>query len=207
MICVVTHHTRRQFQPLLDAMHRDRKRIFVDRLRWKVPVVDGQFEIDQFDTPAAVYLIASDPSRQKHLASVRLLPSTGPHLLGDLFPFLCEDGVPTGEHIWEITRLCTSPDAGRADSPRLRGLLAAGLFEFALLHGISQLTGVAHVEWLSQVLAAGWECAPLGPLHIVDGESIGAIQIRVHAQTLQNFRAALGIQGSILEREAIAEAA
>ena len=44
-------------------MHRDRKKIFVDALKWDVPVVDGQYEIDQFDTDDAIYLLASMPQR------------------------------------------------------------------------------------------------------------------------------------------------
>ena len=43
---------------LVDNMHQDRKRIFVDRVKWDVPVLAGEFEVDQFDTDAAVYLIA-----------------------------------------------------------------------------------------------------------------------------------------------------
>ena len=37
----------------LRAMFEDRKSIFVDLLKWDVPVLDGHFELDQFDTPAS----------------------------------------------------------------------------------------------------------------------------------------------------------
>lgn len=207
MIYVVTSNNRHKFAPLLDAMHRDRKRIFVDRLKWGVPVVDGVYEIDQFDTDNAIYLVASDADAKKHLGSVRVLPSKGEHLLGSLFPYLCENGVPVGEEISEITRLCTSPDLPRESAIRVRALLATGLFEFGLLYGIKQFTGVAQVEWLSQVLSAGWDCKPLGPPQDVDGEMIGAIIIHVHSETLQNFRSFLRLRGPVLHLESVADAA
>ena len=96
MVDVVTANNRHRFAGVLDQMHRDRKAVFVDRLKWDVPVVDGVFEKDQFDTSDAIYLVATDPKHQQHLGSVRLLPSNGPHLLGEVFPHLCEKAVPTG---------------------------------------------------------------------------------------------------------------
>ena len=113
MIYVVNSANRHRFTVLLDAMYRDRKRIFVDRLKWNIPVVDGIYEMDQFDTDDAIYLIASDSDAKQHLGSVRVLPSKRPHLLGSLFPYLCEAGVPAGDDISEITRLCTSPEGAR----------------------------------------------------------------------------------------------
>jgi acyl-homoserine lactone synthase len=163
--------------------------------------------MDQFDTDDAIYLIASDSDAKQHLGSVRVLPSKRPHLLGSLFPYLCEAGVPAGDDISEITRLCTSPEVSRQDTLRVRGLLATGLFEFGLLYGVKQFTGVANVEWLSQVLSAGWDCRPLGPPQEVSGEMIGAISIHVHSETLRNFRAFLALKGPVLRHEVSAEAA
>ena len=38
--------------------------------------LDGRFEIDQFDTPDARYLILLDPDDLRHRASARLLPTS-----------------------------------------------------------------------------------------------------------------------------------
>ena len=46
--------------PILDGMYRDRKKIFVDLLGWDVPVVDGAYEIDQFDDEHAIYVVATN---------------------------------------------------------------------------------------------------------------------------------------------------
>ena len=46
--------------PALRAMFEARKRVFVDLLKWDVPVLDDAYEIDQFDTPVASYLVRRD---------------------------------------------------------------------------------------------------------------------------------------------------
>src|SRR3546814_16190537 len=80
-------------QSLLDSMFEDRKRLFIDLLDWDLFVVDDRLEIDRFDDAYATYIIAAD-SAGRHLASLRLLPSTRPPLLGPLFDRLCSNGVP-----------------------------------------------------------------------------------------------------------------
>lgn len=206
MVSLITVHNRSKFRASLDAMHRDRKKIFVDALKWDVPVVDGQYEIDQFDTDRAIYLVALDPKDQHHLGSVRLLPTTGPHLLSDVFPYLCDKGVPVGDDIWELTRLCTAP---RKDiEPRLiRRRLATAMCEFGLLYGINKYTCVTHVQWLSHLLALGWECEPLGEPQQVGKDVIGAMSISITPATLQLFRTKLGTRTPVLQLDAFAEAA
>ena len=206
MVNVVTAYNRANFRAPLESMHRDRKKIFVDQLKWDIPVVDGQFEIDQFDTRDAIYLLDLDAQRQRHLGSVRLLPSTGPHLLGEIFPYLCDKGVPVGDDIWEITRLCTAPSKDVEPRP-VRRRLATALCEFGLLYGINKYTCVAHVQWLSSLLAVGWECEPLGEPRQVGNEVIGAMSINITPATLQMFRGRMGTRTPVLQLDAIAEAA
>lgn len=207
MVVVVTANNRHKYADLVDAMHADRKRIFVDALKWDIPVVDDKYEIDQFDNDDAVYLLALDPEKQTHLGSVRLLPSSKPHLLGDVFPMLCDNGVPRGEDIWEITRLCTAPQLRGREAWLARSYLAVGMVEFALLYGISKYTCVAETSWLSSIMAVGWECEPLGLPKELNGESVGALVINISPATLQLFRMKMGWRHPVLELDAIAKAA
>ena len=112
MLQIITAKNRSKFDELCDSMYRDRKAVFIDRLGWGLKVCDGEREIDQFDTPDAVYVIEAEAGR--HLASLRLLPTIKPHLMSDVFPFLCDGEVPRGPDIWELTRLCVNPDLSRA---------------------------------------------------------------------------------------------
>ncbi len=206
MVNLITSYNRSKFRAPLEAMHRDRKKIFVDGLKWDIPVVDGQYEIDQFDTDQAIYLVALARQTERHLGSVRLLPSTGPHLMSEIFPFLCEKGVPVGDDIWEITRLCSAP--AKDIEPRLiRRRLATAMCEFGLLYGINKYTCVTHIQYLSHLLAIGWECEPLGEPQEVNGEVIGAMSISITPATLQLFREKLGTRTPVLQLDAFAQAA
>jgi N-acyl-L-homoserine lactone synthetase len=202
MVALITAQNRERHEPALDAMFRDRKRIFVDHLKWDIPVVNGVYEMDQFDGPDALYLVDEGGPVQPHLASVRLLPTMGPHLLGDVFANLAEGGPPRGDDIWEITRLCTTPTLRGADAVAARRRIAQAMVETALVYGVTRFTAVAHVAWLSGVVATGWETRPLGLPQMVDGEMVGAIEIIIEPATLQLLRAKYGTRGPILALDA-----
>lgn len=188
MVLVITPENRQIRDTEMRSMFIDRKKIFVDFLKWDVPVVDDRYEMDQYDNDDAIYLIATDPETRMHLSSVRILPTTRPHLLGDVFPQLCARGVPIGEDIWEISRLCTSPGLESDVALRARREVATALVEFALLFGITTYTGVAHMQWMSQVLAAGWDAAPLGLPQTIGDAQISAVRINITPATLTLFR-------------------
>jgi len=189
MLSVITNGNRSVHRNVISAMHVDRKRVFVDRLKWNVPVVDGKYEIDQFDTEDAVYLVAADPETGAHWGSVRLLPSTKPHILGSLYPHLCDGDVPVGEAVWEITRLCTSPDLnGSWQQVRVWRGLALGCIEYGLAAGIERYTLVTHMKLVPTVLSAMWNCTPLGLPRPDAGVDLCALAIDVDEPTLHRMR-------------------
>jgi N-acyl-L-homoserine lactone synthetase len=166
----------------LKAMFEDRKSVFVDLLKWNVPVLDGRFEIDQFDDEHATYIIIAD-GRGDHLGSARLLPTTRPHILGSLFPDLCAAPPPAGPRVFEITRFCLSRRQTAASRRSTRNRLVSALAWHALKHGILTYTGVAEMAWLQQILAFGWNCRPLGaPVRHPSG-MIGALAIEIAPDT------------------------
>jgi len=168
---------------LFDTMHKDRKRVFVDTLHWDVPH-DGVREIDQYDGDCADYLILRDQVSGAHLGSVRLLPTTGAHMLADVFPFLCEGTVPRGPNVREITRLVVSPDVPVRDRLMVRNMLGRAMIEFGLEHGVTKYTAVCEFSFLTQLLSSGWHIKPLGMPQLVDGSLIGALQIRLDRHSL-----------------------
>lgn len=167
---------------ILDAMYRDRKHVFVDLLKWDVPVVDGCFEIDQFDDERAIYLVAAD-ERGAHRGSIRLLPTDGPHILGTIFPDLCDDAVPRSSDIFEISRGCLSMRLRAPERLVVRNALTTAAVEYALLHGIQAFTCIADSGWLSQVLALGWNCWPLGLPQKIGRCLTGALRIDITPET------------------------
>lgn len=166
----------------LETMFVDRKRLFVDLLGWDVPIVDGRYEIDRFDGPDATYVIAAD-DRGDHVGSMRLLPSSGPHLLDTLFAELCNGPVPVGTDTFEITRLCLPTRLGAAERLRVRNRLISAMVDHALDAGITVLTGIVQADFRAAVLAMGWRCAPLGPEREIGRRMLGAFRLEIDAET------------------------
>jgi N-acyl-L-homoserine lactone synthetase len=182
MVLVVERVKHPLDNPVLRAMFEARKRVFVDLLGWEVPVIDGRFELDQFDGSEAVYIIIADRAG-RHRASARLLRTVGPHILGTLFPRLCAADVPSGAGILEITRFCLDRGQGAAERLTARNQLVSALVDYALHRGISTYTGVAEMGWLQQILAFGWRCRPLGAPQPMGGRVLGALRIEIEANT------------------------
>jgi len=173
----------------LRAMFAARKKVFIDLLRWDLPALDGQFEVDAFDNEHAHYLILVDADG-RHRGSTRLLPTVCPHILGNLFPHLCADPVPTGVNIFEITRFCLDRGLRAAERRVVRNQLITGLVDYALAEGIDRYTGVAELGWLQQILSFGWDCRPLGAQVDDKGCVLGALEIRIAPDTPARLHAA-----------------
>ena len=176
---------------VLRAMFAARKRVFVDLLKWDVPVIDGRFEIDQFDDEHATYLILTDGAGD-HLASARMLPTTRPHILDSLFAALCDDVPPRGPPCFEITRFCLDRDLDARERRTCRDTLVCALVDHALECGIASYTAIAEMGWVQQILSFGWRCRPLGLPRLIDGMMLAALKIEIDAAT-PHLLAAAGI--------------
>ena len=207
MVSVVTSDNQILYREVLETMHRDRKRIFIDQMKWDLPCCDGLHETDQFDTPDAIYLLAADPRTRAHLGSVRLLPTTRPHLLGSVFPQLCDGALPVGHDVWEITRLCTAPQLDKAAATQVRSHLTLAVVEFALLYGVSQYTAVTYIGMVPGLLSVGWNCEPLGLPKVCGEDTLTALSIRCTPATLQMLRAKMDRRAPVLEIVSAAQAA
>ncbi|PTQ08261.1 autoinducer synthase [Sphingomonas oleivorans] len=183
MIRLITSDNRSAYPSLVQAMHADRKRVFVDMLRWNIAHDECQ-ERDEFDDEFAEYLILHDPSTGEHLASMRLLRTDRPHLLSSAFAHLCDKGVPSSCDIFEITRFCVAPRGRAADRRAARNRLVRAMVEYALLTDIRAFTAVCNMRFLSEVLSAGWRCRPLGLPMVEQGELVGALMIEIDTATL-----------------------
>lgn len=167
---------------VLSAMFEARKRTFVDLLGWDVPVLAGRFEVDQFDDGHARYLVLTDAA-DRHLGSARLLPTVRPHILGDLYPELCEMPPPRAPGTWEITRFCLDRRLRAHERLPVRNQLVSALVDHALASGVTRYTGVAELGWLQQILAFGWRCRPLGLPRAIGAKLLGALSIDIDEET------------------------
>jgi len=182
MILIAEHPSQPLADEALRTMFEARKRVFVDLLKWDVPVLEGRFELDQFDDQHAVYLIVQGEDGE-HLASARLLETERPHILDSLFESLCAGPVPRGPEIREITRFCLDRRLSATRRLEVRNRLVSALVDHALARGIARYTGIAEMGWLQQILAFGWRCRPLGLPAVCEGRTLGALTIDISPQT------------------------
>jgi acyl homoserine lactone synthase len=170
---------------VLSLMHAFRNEVFVERLKWPLPVVNGE-ERDEYDTSDAKYVVVSDgPDRVT--ACARLLPTTTGYMLPDLFPQLLGGAPPPRDcATWELSRFATSVRQSREgrvlslSKPTLE--LLDLIFSFARRHDIDRLIFVTSVQIERLMLRAGMPVHRLAPPAAVDGHLSVALLIEIAAE-------------------------
>jgi acyl homoserine lactone synthase len=163
--------------------HRLRHRVFVDRLGWQVPSYRG-LEYDQFDTPAATYILWLDGEGLARGAA-RLIPTTQPYMVKTLWPELIDGDVPQTDQIWEATRFVCDRNLNSEMRRRIVAELICGCQEFGIARGISSYLGVMPVGIFRHVIAAaGCPVTLLGPPKRMGNHNIAAAYIDVSPKTL-----------------------
>lgn len=146
MIKLIYGHERHHYPHFIDAMHKLRKQVFHDRLKWDVSVV-GDWEIDAFDDEDPLYVLSLDNDGQLQ-GSLRLLPTTGPNMLRDVFSQIIENfGAVSNPLVWESSRFCIRMQGGsdQRESQLISKAtveLIAGMGEVGLLAGIDHIVTV-----------------------------------------------------------------
>jgi len=190
MIRIVTKDNAESHLNNLHQMHRIRKTVFKDRLGWDVSV-SGELEVDEYDALGPSYLLSID--RQGTLnGCVRLLPTTGPNMLRDIFPsFVTKAAVPRGERVWEASRFAVTRNTSAAEAGLSQTTydLLIGVLEFGLSKGISTIACVVDVRMERILRRAGWELERLGPVHRIGNTTAMAGQLNVSAQILRELEA------------------
>ena len=146
MILVVDALNKHRFVSVLDDMFKLRARVFQDRMGWDVTVRNDR-EIDTFDELDPAYIICLDEEYEV-VGCARLLQTTGPHMLSDVF-YEILDGEPPlrSATIWESTRFCVDRDrlgkgTGRNSVSNASCELMIGIIEYAIESGISDVITV-----------------------------------------------------------------
>lgn len=188
MIFIANAENRCLFGPDLAEMHRHRKIVFVDQAGWQVPV-QADREIDAYDRGDTVYLLAKETPDGGLLASVRLLATTAPHLMSDLFAAACRGGVPRGPTIWEVSRFCTAPII-RGPARRLKLLweMSCAVMETALVYGIDHVVFVANRALLPLALGCGWDARALGATLRDSEDTVTAVLAAITPAGLRRVR-------------------
>ncbi len=189
--------------PLLDSMYGLRHEMFSERLQWDVETRNGR-EKDWFDRLEPTYVVARQgetPSRAT--GSWRLLPTTGPYMLKDVFPELLHgQAAPQEAGVWEASRFAVA----RHDDSAAYGLnetpiaMIREMLRFVRRNGVHEIVTVTSVGVERLIRNLGLKTERFGP-------AIQIGNVRTVALKIPMDDAAEMVLWGGLEQEALREAA
>jgi acyl homoserine lactone synthase len=190
------------FPKEIDAMFRNRAETFSERLGWEV-VVKGGYERDAFDDANPLYLVSVDPLTEEYWGSLRLLPTTGPNMLRDVFPQLLDGDYIESATIWECSRICAvaapgQPERNGSGVNHVLNELILGIGEVAVAAGLTQVAAVFDARILRVLRAAGCNPEIIGTPQPIGEVMCYAGLFDTGEGPLKAFRAATGIASSVL---------
>jgi N-acyl-L-homoserine lactone synthetase len=149
----------------LEGMFKLRHEVFKERLAWEVGSTGGK-ERDMFDDLDPVYIVCENQGEV--LGSWRLLPTTRPYMLKDVFPELLH-GMPAPEapDVWEISRFAVSKRVVGNESlgtiNMVTDMLLDQLGAFAKRRNISRIVAVTDIRFERILKRAGLLSHRYGP--------------------------------------------
>lgn len=162
---------------MAERLARYRYKVFVETLRWRLPARYG-LELDQFDRPDTLYVVATEGGRV--IGGTRLLPTTKPYLLGEVFPQLLGDAsVPRSPGIWELSRFAAVDLSAKAPAlfpfaSRIAFRLLQAAIDAAIERRGERLITVSPKGIERLLRLAGFRARRDGPPLIIDGQAFFA---------------------------------
>jgi acyl homoserine lactone synthase len=212
MIYVIDSLNQSAYSTLLNNMFRLRKRVFHDRLGWDVQITDG-LETDLFDDLDPAHVISIDDDGNV-VGCMRLLQTTGPHMLADVFSSILDGEPPLrSSTVWEATRFCVdtqrlSRGRGRNTISYVTSEVMIGAFEFAMAAGVQDAVAVIDPV-MNRVMQRSGN-APYGYLGSPKpmGKVVAlAALMDCSAERVANIRAFSGIAGPVFAQQGMTLAA
>lgn len=198
MIHCVNYKSLKYYGDALISQYRLRYKLLVDGQYWEVPRFQGM-EYDQYDTPAATYLVWMDENAVVR-GSVRACPTDRPYMIKDLWPsMVTKRELPASNSVWEATRFCIDRKVDAATRLRIKHELVLAFLEFGLQNDIREMIGIMPLKlWESCFISSGWDIEYLGE-ETRTGESISIAGLMpISLKTLHNVRNTVGIATSVL---------
>ncbi|MEO6013692.1 MAG: acyl-homoserine-lactone synthase [Devosia sp.] len=192
-----------QYSDLIDQMFRMRATVFAERLGWDVVVRNGR-ERDRFDGIDATYLLCVNEVGGLLRGAVRLLPTTGPNMLRDVFPQLLADRPIESPSVWESSRFAVNPtfNEGRLDANRIVSLttmeLLCGLLEVAQSRGATHIVSVFDARMRRILRAADCPYLTLGTPIRIGGTMTYAGLFDVSAAMRRRIGEAAGLHNPVV---------
>lgn len=198
MISCISVENTHEFGKVLRSQFKLRYDCFIERQQYDVSVYKDM-EFDQYDTPAANYLVYHTEDGVA-LGASRLTPTSVSCMLKDLWPDLVTDKTLLScDHIWEGTRYCIAKDIEPDLRQKIVHEMASAYLEFGIHMRLSKIIGLMPTYIYRSVFERpGIEMEYLGPVHSIGRHKCRAVAIPVNAEQLLNVRTKTGIAHDVL---------
>ncbi len=196
MLKILSDGNRGTGRGLFASMHRLRHKIFIEEQSWPLGDICSLcgMERDDFDVPSARYIVRVNGQGDVD-ACMRLLPTSGPYLLGMKFGDLIQKiPKPNSPRIWEVSRLC----ADRGVATDVAGQLIAAMLEFGLAYGVTAYVSVSDVRMEPALRRCGSVFSRIGEPRRCGGDLIVGQIFKVSEAILRDVRRKSGIPGPLL---------
>lgn len=135
------------FKKYEEDIYKLRYKVFKEALNWKVDTVDGDKEIDYFDSLDDLHYVITIEDDGTLVGCMRLLPTMNDYMLEKVFPSLLDNkNIPKEEKIWEISRFAIDPAYQRQTNMlafnKATLLLMKGMCEFSKKQNIDSYVAV-----------------------------------------------------------------
>ena len=179
----------------LAQMYRQRYRVFVEILGWDIPGVDHarRLEIDAFDREDTVYLLIMEGDDV--MGASRMIPTTAPTMMSEVWPDLCTKAPPSDPTIWEWSRGHVNPDMHHSLRSKTLDHVFVGGYEFAQEMGVRNLTAQINADEQERWLARGLFVTTLGePVNYENGDRLLAFMHTINVKTVNMVRNQTGLR-------------
>ncbi len=167
-----------------DKLFQYRHDVFITHLGWELNSQDGR-EMDEFDHEETVYVYANNDAGDI-VGCARLLPTTAPYLLEEVFPELMNGAdIPKSQDVWELSRFTSFDCQGNENnldgqfSKEVSIQLLERSIQCAKRHGAKRIISVSPLGVERLIRAAGFKAHRAGPPMIVNNYPLFACWIEI----------------------------
>ncbi|GAA6213101.1 acyl-homoserine-lactone synthase [Hyphomicrobiales bacterium 4NK60-0047b] len=202
MIISFSQTDSHKFGGIMPSMYKLRYKQFVERQGYETFSYKN-FEYDQYDTPAATYLVYRGQCGEVQGLS-RLAPTDRPYMIKDLWPnMVTKIDLPNSMDVWESTRFCIDKEVDSKERAKIKVELLCAALEYGLKNGINAFVGVMPPAiWASVFIRSGWDIELIGDTTILpDNSKVVAAKMPVTKDILDRIKSKNGIKTNVLFEE------
>lgn len=140
----------------LHEMHRLRKIIFKDRMKWDVNITKDGLEIDNYDINGTIYILARNEKGQI-VGCWRAMPTSGPSMIREIWPqFLDSLPMPYSDNVWEVSRFGVHSFGEKGTEFTVISSMISSLIQTALFTNITHIYTLYNKAIGRTIKQVGW---------------------------------------------------